>query len=112
MNNTKIKQVLRLLEKSILKESEDTYFPTLSATLDRVREQARELGYEVNEDDMWSSFGTGGIRYGETKRANIGLLRNGEEILGKRGKPLNRAIVVSIYRMDGGTYELTAYKTF
>jgi len=96
----------------VLKEDSDTYFETLSATLDHVREMAKEMGYELDEDDVNFQFGTGGISYGQTKSATIPLLKDGEPIMGKSGKPLNRAIRVSIYRMDSGRYELTAYKTF
>jgi hypothetical protein len=88
------------------------YFETLSQALDVVREYATKLGYEVNEQDMWYQFGTGGIGYEESKSANIGLLKNGEPILDKRGKEMNRFIRVSIYRMPSGKYELTMYKTF
>ena len=70
------------------------------------------MGYELDEDDVNFQFGTGGISYGQTKSATIPLLKDGEPIMGKSGKPLNRAIRVSIYRMDSGRYELTAYKTF
>jgi len=95
-----------------LSENSDTYFDTLSQTLDAVRGEAVKLGYEVEEEDIWSNFGTGGISYDTTKSANIGLLKNGEPILGRSGKPLNRALSVSIYRMSSGKYELTLYKTW
>ena len=88
------------------------YFETLSQALDAVREYVNNLGYEVDEDDMWFQFGTGGIPYETDKSANIDLLKNGEPILDKRGKELNRKVRVSIYRMSNGTYELTMYKTF
>lgn len=101
-----------LKSKGLLKEDSDTYFETLSATLDHVREMAKEMGYELDEDAVHFQFGTGGIPYGQTKSATIPLLKDGEPIMGKSGKPLNRAIRVSIYRMDSGRYELTAYKTF
>lgn len=80
------------------------YFKTLSQALDFVREYATKLGYEVDENDIFFQFGTGGVGYEQTKSANIGLLKNGKE--------LNRFIHVSIYRMPSGKYELTMYKTF
>lgn len=98
-------------ELGILNES-DTYFDSLSQALDAVRNKAAKLGYEVDEETMFSNFGTGGISYETTKRANIELLKDGEPILGRSGKPLNRAIAVSIYRMPSGKYELTAYQTW
>jgi len=105
-------KIKRVGEASLLKENSDTYFETLSATLDYVRQLANQYGYELDEDDVHFQFGTGGISYGQAKSANIQLLKNGEPIVGKSGKPLNRAIRVSIYRMDSGRYELTAYKTW
>lgn len=80
------------------------YFEALPQALDFVREYATKLGYEVDEEDMFFQFGTGGVGYEQTKSANIGLLKNGKE--------LNRFIHVSIYRMPSGKYELTMYKTF
>lgn len=104
------------LEEEVLDEErnpkQDTYFETLSEALDAVREYAAKLGFEVDEKDMWTYFGTGGIGYGETEKANIRLLKNGQPILDGRGKEANRYIRVSIYRMDSGRYELTKYKTF
>lgn len=83
-------------------QQNDTYFDTLSAALDAVRTKVEERGFTVDEDVMFTQFGTGGIGYGETKRANIPLLRNG--IPDKR-----RTVTIAIYRMDSGKYELTAY---
>jgi predicted transcriptional regulator len=101
-----------LKTKGLVLENNDTYFETLSSALDVVREKAQKLGLQVNEDDMWTNFGTGGIPYETTKTANISLLQNGEPILDKRGKEANRYLRVSIYRMSSGKYELTTYKTW
>ena len=94
------------------KNPSDTYFETLSETLDAVRQKAAQLGFEVDEQTIWTNFGTGGISYETEKSANIPLLQNGEPILDKRGKEANRYIRVSIYRMPSGKYELTMYKTW
>lgn len=83
-------------------QQNDTYFETLSAALDAVKERVAKKGYTVDEDEMFTQFGTGGINYLETKRATISLLRNG--IPDKR-----RSVTIAIYRMDSGKYELTAY---
>lgn len=100
-------------KKSNLKESvSDTYFDTLSAALDNIREYAASLGYELDEDEINTQFGTGGISYGQTKQASIPLLQNGQPILDKRGREANRFIRVAIYRMDNGKYELVKYKTW
>jgi hypothetical protein len=99
--------------KGLLKEqSNDTYFETLSEVLEFIEKKALSIGFEIDEESIWTNFGTGGISYGTTKSANIPLLKNGEPILDKRGKDANRAFRVSIYRMDSGKYELTLYKTW
>ena len=51
----------------------DTYFETLSAALDAVRGKVAKKGFTVDEDEMFATFGTGGINYGETKRETISL---------------------------------------
>ena len=113
-NKANILAEQRFLESKglITEQTNDTYFKTLSEALEYVREYANKLGYEIDEEQMFFLFGTGGIKYGETKSHNITLLKNGEPILNKRGQEMNRALRVSIYRMDSGTYELTLYKTF
>jgi hypothetical protein len=103
--------VKRIIKEEMEKES-DTYFETLSQALDAVRNKASKMGYEANDDDIFTHFGTGGISYEKTKSANIGLLKNGEPIMDKRGKEMNRSLSVSIYRMPSGKYELTMYPTF
>ena len=105
-------KIKRIDESKINENSSDTYFETLSGTLDYVREQVLKMGYTLDEDDVHFKFGTGGISYGQTKSAVIPLLKNGEPILSKNGKPLNRGVNIVIYRMDSGRYELTFYKTF
>ena len=89
----------------------DTYFETLSGALDYVREKFGNLGFTLDEDDMWV-FNGGGISYGQTKSRTVDLLKDGQPILGKTGKPLNRAVHISLYRMPSGKYELTVYKTW
>lgn len=98
------------LEEEVLDEertpNQDIYFETLSEALDAVRAKANAYGLEVDEEDIWTYFGTGGIGYGETEQANLRLLQHGKPMSG------NRFIHVSIYRMPSGRYELTAYKTW
>lgn len=98
--------------KLIKESSDDTYFETLSSTLDKVRGTAEQLGYTLDEEEVNLQFGSGGISYEQTKQATIPLLKNGQPIVGKSGKPLNRSLRVAIYRMSSGMYELTCYKTW
>lgn len=103
-----MKKVTLLFEE----RNNDTYFETLSSTLDFVRSKAESMGLILDEEGLYTQFGTGGISYGQTKSANIDLLKDGKPILNKAGKPLNRAFRISIYRMDSGRYELTTHKTW
>jgi len=110
-----IEKINFLFEQRQLNEIElddNVYFDTLSEALDEVRRKASTIGCTVNEDDMFTQFGTGGVSYGQTKSAVIELLKDGEPILSKLGKPMNRALKVVIYRMDSGRYELIVYKTW
>ena len=100
------------LEEIDYDEANDTYFETLSEALDEVRRKASTIGCTLDEDELFTQFGTGGVSYGTTKSATIPLLKDGEPILSKSGKPLNRALRVVIYRMGSGNYELTVYKTW
>jgi hypothetical protein len=109
-----IEKVNRLFEQRVneLELDDKVYFETLSSALDEIRRKASTLGYTLDEDEVFTHFGTGGISYGVTKSANIPLLKDGKPILGKSGKPLNRYLSVQIYRMDSGRYELNVYKTW
>jgi len=83
-------------------QQNDTYFETLSDAINAVREKVAKKGFTLDEDEVWTYFGTGGVSYGQTKRANIPLLKDG--IPDKR-----RSVMIILYRMESGTYELTSY---
>lgn len=93
----------RLQELSGINEAiteSDIYYETLNAALDAAVEKARVKGYEVDQDELFQ-FGIGGISYGQSKRYTFSLTQNGQ--------PSRRVLVVSIYRMPSGRYELTSY---
>ena len=100
------------LTEAPIGQEEDTYFETLHEVLEYVSLKAERMGYTLDEDAISFKFGTGGISYGTTKSATIDLLKDGQPILNRAGKPMNRALRVVIYRMDSGRYELTCYKTW
>jgi hypothetical protein len=79
----------------------EPYYNTLGEALDAAQQMAESRGFTVDTDDLFNQFGTGGVGYGETKRGNI--------VLYKEGKEQRRALQIIIYRMDGGNYELTTY---
>jgi hypothetical protein len=83
-------------------KNNDTYFETLSQTLDKVLEKATKQGYEIEDQEReFFLFGVGGISYGQTKQASFNLLKD--------GKPTKKKLQVQIYRMDSGRYELNQY---
>ena len=103
----------RYMEQKMTEGNVQNYFETLSEALDYARERVKEKGYELDEEDIWTYFGTGGIPYGTTKSHNIQLLKNGEVPMHPRsGKPLNRSWHISIYRKENGKYEMISYPTF
>ena len=85
------------------KASKMIYFSTLSGALDQASKSAKEeAGLFVDNEDMFTSFGTGGIRYGHNKKASISLIDC-------KGKESKKCLQISIYRMNSGFYELTDY---
>ncbi len=79
---------------------DETYFETLSAALQHAVDKARERGYEVDETDQFH-FGFGGISYGQYKKADMELTKN--------GIPQKKRLQIQMYRMDSGKYELNYY---
>ena len=104
----------RYLKKRVISENNtQEYFDTLSEALDYAKERAKERGYELDEQDIWTYFGTGGVPYGTTKSHNIQVVKNGEVPMNPRtGTPLNRSWHITIYRMESGKYEMVSYPTF
>lgn len=77
------------------------YHETLSSAIQDAKKMAESLGYTVNDDDLFTKFGTGGVGYGETKNDMIELYRD--------GKLQRKMLNISIYRLDSGRYELVTY---
>ena len=113
-NKQRLFEIFEKVNKIKINEdvNNDVYFDTLHGVIEYMEKYAENLGFELDQEEVGFQLGTGGISYGNTKSTNIPLLKNGEPILDKRGKVANRAIHVSIYRMDSGKYELTIYKTW
>jgi hypothetical protein len=84
------------------------FFPTLGAALDAVREYlvASKCVLAV-ESDLFDYFSFGGVAYGETKsRASLLSVFKGKPVTDRMAK---RAVSVTVYRMESGTYECIAY---
>lgn len=80
----------------------DTYFKTLSAALEAAEKVAKAKDLFTCADSVWFNFGSDGISYGVTKKASI-------ELMDYKGNISKKCLQISLYRMDSGTYELTAY---
>lgn len=114
-NNIKeVNQIIetRRLDNILIKEAlNDTYFETLSSALDYVKTNVEKKGFTLDENSLMVHFGTGGVSYGETKGANIEVLKDGKSITNKLGKQNSKYVHISLYRMPSGRYELTFYFT-
>lgn len=83
-------------------KSDEIYFDSLSQALDKVSDYTKEKGYEIDDQEReFFLYGTGGIKYGETKKKTFDLIKD--------EKPAKKKLHVQIYRMDSGRYELNKY---
>ena len=88
-------------------EANDTYFKAAYEAAEYAREMAEKKGYEIDEDDWQTQIGMGGKHnrlrpgVGKTHSFTVGLTKN--------GKPQRKALNISLYGMDSGSYELTYY---
>lgn len=95
----RLKQLSGILEEST---GDQIYFETLSQLMDYVKEKVSERGYEIESvDNKFFHFGTGGIEYGNSKKEYFELTKD--------GLPTNKKLVLNVYRMDSGRYELNYY---
>ncbi len=84
-------------------KSFEIYHETLSSALDEIEKWAKANGYDLS-GDYFPDPKVGGINYGETKRFSRPMY--------KEGKKKEGLILVQIYRMDSGRYELNLYPSY
>jgi hypothetical protein len=94
-------------ENKLKENSAPIYHNSFTHAAEAAKAYAIKKGYEINEDDWQTQVALGG-RYsrsrpgvGKTHSFTVGLLRN--------GKPQRKALHFSVYGMESGKYELTAY---
>lgn len=97
-NKQRLFEVMGKVNKSFTPE---TYFKTQSEAVDAAVNMAKNRGYEVDENELFNSFGGGWVGYENTKSGIITLYKDGIK--------QRKALSISIYRMASGTYELTTY---
>ena len=79
----------------------ETFYNTQSEAVDAAVQKAESMGYEVDKDDIWRYFGEGWVGYENYRKGIITLYKNGVE--------QRKSLVISLYRMPSGKYELTTY---
>jgi hypothetical protein len=82
----------------------ETYHKTLASALSEAQNFVENRGYEFSEETYFPDLTMGGVNYGQT----ISSTRDIVEVDGKNRK---NTLVIVVYRMDRGTYELTMYFT-
>jgi hypothetical protein len=80
----------------------ETYHKTLASALQEAERFVNNRGYEFSEDKYFPDLTMGGVPYGQT----ISTKRDLVEIGGKNRK---NTLILVVYRMDSGTYELLMY---
>ena len=97
----------KYIQTESVNEANDTYFKAAYEAAEYAREMAEKKGYEIDEDDWQTQIGMGGKHnrlrpgVGKTHSFSVGLTKN--------GKPQRKALNISLYGMDSGSYELTYY---
>lgn len=77
----------------------DTYFDTMSLAIDTAKEQADRKNFEVIDNELlWEH-----VPYGQTRKRSLELVSK------NTGAKSKKMLHVSLYRMESGRYELTAY---
>ena len=85
-----------------LDENSELYHDTQSSAVEAAVNDARQKGYEINDEDVASSqFTQGWVGYENDRSDSIPLYKDGME----QGERLQ----ITIYRMPSGKYELTHY---
>lgn len=82
----------------------ETYHDTLSSALDEVEKYVKAKGFEFVDESYSPDITNGGVSYGQTARAT--------REIHKEGRKKNDVVIINIYRMESGRYELTAYTSY
>ena len=104
------KSVLKECIREVLREGSDynIYHKSFTSAAEEARKLASKNGYEIDEDDWFTSVATGGPysrarpSEGKTHKFKVALTRN--------GKPQKSMLAFQVYGMKN-KYELNAYIT-
>ena len=90
-----------------LKEANETYFKSFTDAVNYARKDVEKRGYEINEDDWQTQIALGG-KYSRS-RPGIGKTHTFTVGLSKNDKPQRKGLVIAVYGMESGKFELTHY---
>jgi hypothetical protein len=82
----------------------ETYHNTLASALNEADKYVERKGLKFTDETYFPDVTMGGISYGQTARLTRGIQRE--------GKKKEDVLIVVIYRMDSGKYELTMYTSY
>ena len=82
----------------------ETYHDTLASALNEADKYVESKGLKFTDETYFPDVTMGGISYGQTARLTRGIQRE--------GKKKEDVLIVVIYRMDNGKYELTMYTSY
>ena len=78
------------------------YHQTLSAALEAANDYLAATGAVLNDSAISEEFAYGGVPYGTSKEAHARLIAY-------KGKPTGKYAHVTVWRSEGGIYEVNAY---
>ena len=79
----------------------NSYYDQRGGAIDASVKMAESRGYDVDYGEVTNKVGTGNLAYEQTISNMISLQ--------KEGKDVQEMLVISLYRMPSGRYELTTY---
>jgi hypothetical protein len=82
----------------------ETYHDTLASALSEADKFVENRGYTFVDESYFPDVTSGGIPYGHTAKVTRGIQ--------KEGRKKQDMLILAIYRMDSGKYELTMYTSY
>jgi len=93
------------LSKVLLETNYQLYHPTFISASQAAHDYAEKKGYEINDNEWFSSVSTGKKR----GRPAVGKSNSFHVKLNKNGKEQRKQLHFQVYGMESGKYELNMY---
>jgi hypothetical protein len=100
-DDSAVKMDRQLKYKAIIGNYEP-YHNTLSEVLSEAERFVNNRGYKFSEESYFPDITNGGVPYGQTVRTRRDIVEIG-------GKNRSNALILSVYRLESGRYELVMY---